>query len=111
MRGLAAFVFGAIFALTGEWFWRHQTGELHPLISKVQQLTPTGPVPTVASVKRCRDDCEQWSILLGGTDAGLRDCRRRCDAALPPAPPREVPRSISVAPPRTYDPHPHGATE
>jgi hypothetical protein len=108
MRGLVLFGLGAIFALAGEWFWRHQ-GEAHPFFSKVQQ--PVQPVATVGSVKQCRDDCEQWSILLGGTDAGLRDCRRRCEAALPPAPPREVPRSISVAPPRTYDPRPHGTTE
>jgi len=109
MRVLLAFVLGAALALGGEWLWRHQAGELHPLIGKIRRLSPA-PVATAGTVKRCRDDCEQWSILLSGTDAGLRSCRSRCDVALPPAPPRETPRSISVAPAREYDPRPHGET-
>lgn len=49
--------------------------------------------------KDCRDSCEQSQILVGGKDVDLRACRARCDGQAAAATgPRELPRSIRVAP-------------
>lgn len=69
---------------------------------------PAAPVaaPTLqrlAEIQRdldeCRDRCEQTAILTGSRDLQLKACRARCDADHElPVLPRELPRSISVAP-------------
>jgi hypothetical protein len=59
--------------------------------------TATTSTSTAKQRKDCRDSCEQTKIVVGGNDDQLRACRARCDGESP-APPHEVPRSISRAP-------------
>ncbi|MDB4968840.1 MAG: hypothetical protein JWN44_4529 [Myxococcales bacterium] len=71
---------------------------------KAKPYVTRGDVEATARKRdKCRDSCEQLSIMTAGSDADLRACRARCDVQLAP-PSVEAPRTITVAPPRSIPP-------